>query len=141
METVRNYMHFGSKSLDGFKNYFNELIRSQVFEEKSLNWKIGLILVKIKNLKFYSTLIICPNPQSIKIMSPVLNSFEAPSTPTRQGRPYSLAITAPWDISPPISVASPESSGKYGLQPMSVRFLWFLRFLRLWHHLEYFPIP
>lgn len=58
--------------------------------------------------------------ESITTVSPVLKSRCAPSTPTKQGRPYSLAMTAPCDIRPPISVANPDSIGKYGLQPMSV---------------------
>lgn len=85
------------------------------------------------------------------IVSPVLKYFVAFWTPIAQGKPYSLATTAPiiwkinmyrylytmlfyeistdndlpWEISPPSSVTTPESMGKYGDQAMSV--LWVIR--------------
>ena len=51
---------------------------------------------------------------------PVLKIDVAPSTPTTQGSPYSLATTAPCEMRPPSSVETPPRRGKYGLQPMSV---------------------
>ena len=49
----------------------------------------------------------------------------APATPTRQGRPYSLATTAPCEMRPPSSVTTPDNIGKYGDHPISV--LWVIR--------------
>lgn len=52
---------------------------------------------------------------------PVWKTCVALLAPTIQGRPYSLATTAPWLIRPPNSVTIPPNNGKYGLQPMSVQ--------------------
>lgn len=63
---------------------------------------------------------ITPLFASIEIKSPDLNILQAFLTLTTQGNPNSRAITAPWLISPPISVINPPIIGKYGLQPISV---------------------
>lgn len=51
---------------------------------------------------------------------PVLNSWVAFFAAIIQGRPYSLATTAPWLISPPNSVTTPLNKVKYGDQAISV---------------------
>ena len=53
-------------------------------------------------------------------ISPLANLDVAICTPTIQGSPYSLATTAPCEMSPPSSVTTPPNKGKYGLQPISV---------------------
>lgn len=66
------------------------------------------------------TRLMMPLTASRLTISPELKVSVAPVTPTRQGRPYSLATTAPCEMRPPSSVTTPASTGKCGDQPMSV---------------------
>ena len=65
-----------------------------------------------------NSLIFCQTGKTDDV--PVWKALVAPAAPTTQGRPYSLATTAPWEMRPPSSVTTPPRRGKYGLQPMSV---------------------
>lgn len=58
-----------------------------------------------------------PRSASNRMRSPLRKIFDAFTAPTTAGRPNSRATTAPCESRPPISVTTPASSGKYGVQP------------------------
>src|SRR5712691_5342038 len=61
-----------------------------------------------------------PSVPFTRIRWPSEISWVACSTPTTAGRPYSLAITAPWVIRPPTSVTKPSIATNAGVQLGSV---------------------
>ena len=78
-----------------------QISHKNTIKKETIDQKGGLVLFSLVNDTEASVFGFYPLWSTTDVNIPVWNMVVAPSAPTTQGNPYSLATTAPCDIRPP----------------------------------------